>query len=133
MWIRLAIYTLAAIVGGMWNSQIGVAIGIVAASALLIPIVVFSLMRCFDLSVADFIRALWRPVPAGLVMIAAVQLLHPGSLPMPTLRLIIDTAIGALAFIVTLLALWHLAGRPAGIESRVLQMVLSLLKSARKD
>ena len=132
MWIRLTIYTLGTVVGGLWNGQMGVAIGIAAASALLIPIVIFSLMRCFNLHVSDFVRALWRPVPAGLAMIATVQLLHPGSLSMPMLRLVIDTAIGGLAFVLTLLSLWYVSGRPAGIESRVFETVLSKLKSVRK-
>ena len=132
MWVRLGLYTAGAIVGGQWNGQVGVAIGIVVASALCIPLVIVCLMRCFNLYLADFVRALWRPVPAGFVMLAVIQLFHPGNLPMPTLRLFIDVAIGGLAFTATLLALWYVAGRPDGIESRVMATVLSKLNAARK-
>ena len=132
MWVRLGLYSVGAIVGGQWNGQVGVAIGVVVASALCIPVVIFCLMRCFNLRLSDFVRAMWRPVLAGLAMIAAVQLLHPGGLPMPTLRLFIDIAIGGLAFAAALLALWHVAGRPAGIESRVLATVLTKLNAVRK-
>ena len=131
MWIRLGLYTMAAIIGGAWRGQMGVAIGIVAASAAFIPVVIFCLMRCFDLRVSDFVRALWRPVPAGLAMVLVVRLLHPDSLSIPILRLFIDIAVGAAVFALTLLALWHISGRPAGIESGVLATISTKLKSLR--
>jgi hypothetical protein len=54
-----------------------------------------------------------------------VGLLLPGGLPMPTLRLFIDVALGGLAFAAALLALWHVAGR-------VLATVLTKLNAGRK-
>ena len=128
MWIRLVIYTLAAILGGMWGGPLGVAIGIVVGSALMIPVVIFFVMRCLDLRLVDIFSALWRPVPAGIAMIIAVRVLHLDSLAMPTLRLFIDAAIGGLTFVLTLLLLWQLSGRPVGIESRTLGAFSSKLR-----
>jgi lipopolysaccharide exporter len=131
MWMRLALYTAGSIVGGMWAGQMGVAIGIVVASAIFIPVVILCLILRFDLRIADFVRALWRPVPAGLAMIFVVRLLHPDSLPIPILRLFIDIIVGGLVFALTLFVLWHISGRPTGIESRVLSTVMSKLKTIR--
>ena len=127
MGVRLCLYSVGAIVGG----QVGVAIGVVVASALCIPVVIFCLMSCFDLRVSDFVRALWRPVPAGLAMVLVVRLLQPDSLSIPILRLFIDITVGASVFALTLLALWHISGRQAGIESRVLATISTKLKSMR--
>ena len=131
MWMRLGLYTAGSIVGGMWSGQIGVAIGIVVASAIFIPVVILCLMLRFNLGILDFVRALWRPIPAGLAMIFLVRLLHPDSLSTPILRLFFDIIVGGLAFALALLALWHFSGRPAGIESRVLAAFLSKLKTIR--
>jgi lipopolysaccharide exporter len=132
MWIRLAIYTVAAILGGMWNGQMGVAIGMVVGAVTLIPIVVFSLMHCFNLRVFDFVRVLWRPFIAGLTMILVVHFLHLDSFAMPLLRLFIDAAIGGVTFILMQLGLWHFSGRPVGVESRVFDALISKLNVMRK-
>jgi lipopolysaccharide exporter len=132
MWIRLGIYALAAIVGGMWNGPLGVAIGMVAGAAIVIPIVIFFVMRCLNIPLSHFFRALWRPIPAGIAMVAAVHICHLDSLAMPMLRMFIDAAIGGLVFVFTLLLLWHWSGRPAGIESRILSAISSKTNSSQR-
>lgn len=132
MWIRFGIYALAAILGGMWSGPLGVAIGMVAGAAIMIPIVIFFVMRCLNIPFSHFFHALWRPIPAGIAMIAAVHICHLDSLAIPTLRLFIDAAIGGIVYMLALLALWHWAGRPAGIESRILDAISAKLNSPRR-
>ena len=131
MWIRVGVYTAASIIGGMWNGQIGVAIGVFVGAAMLIPVVIFSLIRCFNLRISDFIKALWRPVIAGLGMVIAVRVLYPDGLLVPGVRLFIAITVGAIAFVVTLIAAWQLSGRPSGIESRVIGFLFPNLKTIR--
>jgi lipopolysaccharide exporter len=125
MWIRLGIYVFVALVGGMWSGPLGVAIGMVAGAAVMIPIVVFFVMRCLNIPLSNFFRALWRPIPAGIAMISAVYICHLDSLTMPTLRMSMDAAVGGVVFVLTLLLMWHWSGRPAGIESRILSAISS--------
>ncbi len=131
MWIRLIVYTAAAIAGGMWNGQLGVAIGMFVAAGALIPIVIFALMGCFKLRVSAFIRALWRPTLAGLVMVFVVRYFYPDAFMIPTLRLLVAIIMGGITFGVTQLAAWHFTGRPDGIESRVMGFLSPYLKSTR--
>ncbi len=119
MWVRLAIYVVAAIAGAMWGGTYGVAISMTIGAAFMIPVVIFFVMARLQLRSRDFVQVLWRPMPAGLAMIIAVRALHLDSLAYPVLRLFIDTAIGGIVFVLTLFAMWYLAGCPNGIESRM--------------
>ena len=64
----------------------------------------------------DFAAVLWRPALAAVVMAGVVEGLHDSGIASPILSLIRDSALGAVVFTALQLALWMMAGRPAGPE-----------------
>jgi lipopolysaccharide exporter len=81
--------------------------------------------RISAVTASDFLGVLWRPAVASGVMALAVKVLHDGGIAWPILSLARDSVIGGSVFIMTLVALWTMSGRPNGAEALV-------LKSARK-
>jgi len=82
----------------------------------------------------------WAPrsLVAGFVMAVAVRgvqsiLTYDGSASFAAINLIASIAVGALVYPVTLLTLWHLAGKPDSIEARILSMARGFLPSRRNS
>jgi O-antigen/teichoic acid export membrane protein len=81
------------------------------------PPLFFALRGPLEMSLGDFGLVLWRPFAAGLVM-AAVVLAMNAFVPLTgTSRLTADVTVGALVFVLSLMMLWHVAGRPDGPEA----------------
>ncbi|MBD3893565.1 lipopolysaccharide biosynthesis protein [Hydrogenophaga sp.] len=73
---------------------------------------------------SDLLRTFYRPVLAGAVM-ALVLLWLQSALALPVLFvLLIKCTAGALLYVFCILALWLLAGRPAGGEAFIMQRLL---------
>jgi len=90
---------------------------------LFIPGVFFALARILPLRISDLSNRLWRPVVAAGAMAATVELCHPLFPEIPLLRLALDTGLGAISYSAALLALWHMAGRPAGAEQAIIAAI----------
>lgn len=125
MWISLMVYAVCSIAGMMMGGVRGVAIGLVVAAALIIPISMFVVMRRYQLRVFDFLRVLWRPLLAGIVMVAVVRSLHLNSLEIVALRLFLDVFVGAATFVSALFGLWRLSGNPSGVEKMAIDTLAS--------
>jgi len=87
-----------------------------AVTILVTPTLFLALMRPFDLRVSDLAAILWRPLTASLTMATAVLAINNAIPFSGNVRLIIDVALGATAYIGALMALWLLSGRPEGPE-----------------
>ncbi len=110
--LLLALMVPAAIWYGLAEIALGRAIA--AALALAIAFTVFE--RITGLKLFTLARGLLRPAGAALAMAAAVLALQGAVPDVPLLRLVLSIATGAATFAAALLALWALAGRPAGVE-----------------
>jgi hypothetical protein len=86
--------------------------------------------RIAPVGLADFVRVLWRPVLAAVVMIAAVRAVQATGDLMPVLGLIRDSAAGAAVFVAAQLALWAGSGRPPGPEQILLDRARTYLGKA---
>jgi O-antigen/teichoic acid export membrane protein len=77
---------------------------------------------------ADFMRVLWRPAAASVVMALAVKALHDEAIAWPVVSLMRDCAIGGATFVAMLLGLWMLTGRPDGAENLILRNARKLFR-----
>ncbi|MEM7586482.1 MAG: lipopolysaccharide biosynthesis protein [Acidobacteriota bacterium] len=99
---------------------------IVAAGFLYTAQNAWMLHRVLGISVDEMLRELVRPLVATLAMVAgvlALATLEPMAPAPAWLALAAKIAVGGGIFLATQLLLWRLAGRPAGIERRVLQVL----------
>ena len=78
----------------------------------------------------DVFTFVWRPCAASLLM--AVALLGLPAMPgLPvTAMLLLKTTLGALVYAASVLALWQMAGRPAGAERYLVGKFMSLRKGS---
>jgi len=79
----------------------------------------------------DVLGVCWRPVTACVIMYGAVRaflsfLGAPPEFVQSLVALLAASALGALVYVVTVLALWLLAGRPPGQESSLLIRIKAL-------
>jgi len=94
---------------------------------------VWNACRLVSASAAELLGILWRPIAGGLVMFVALQLLFDA----PTVGtsstklafiLFAQIGTGAFCYLLAVLALWLISGRPAGPETAALNMLLGALK-----
>jgi O-antigen/teichoic acid export membrane protein len=107
--------------------------GGVATSALLSSIValLFGLgasLPMFDVRLGAYLRVLWRPVLAGIVMWVVVnRLLEAWSanstLAFDTVRLLVAVSAGCLTYLLMMVVLYLIAGKPMGTERLLLDRV----------
>lgn len=101
--------------GLRWGSE-GVAVAWMAVSIMFTPVMFYSLMRIIPVTAGQIMARLWRPALATVSMAAVVFFSGTDRIPLVGLRLFCNVGLGAAAFVVVLLALWLLAGRPDGAE-----------------
>ncbi|MEX0758090.1 MAG: oligosaccharide flippase family protein, partial [Tistlia sp.] len=118
-WPLVAGIVLAMYLGGTHYGIEGVAAGRLAALLLFLPWPFLITGRLVSLGFGDYLGALWRPLAASGAMALAVWLGHQEQFPL-VLRLVLDVALGALAYVAASLVLWRIAGRPEGAESFLL-------------
>lgn len=118
----------AAALGLALDGLEGVAIAKLAVTVLIAPVMFFLLNHLLEMRAADLAAALWRPVAAAAVMAVVVTGLHPLLPALPPLRLPLDAAIGATAYIGATLGFWVLAGRPDGAERTLLGTLPAILR-----
>ena len=66
-------------------------------------------------------RVMIRPLLASAIMYAAVKYLHLDTLDLPAVTLVLDIVVGMVSFVVALLGLWLVSGRPDGMEGDILE------------
>lgn len=126
--IRLAMLVPALIVIAPVHGVVGVASAIAAINAVLVVADYAISTRILRVAAGRFLAVVWRPVVASLAMCVAVWL--TGSLCAPAIdlgghavALARSAAIGAATYVAGVLALWHVSGRPAGAEQRIVALL----------
>jgi len=97
-----------------------------------IPLVHAVFFRIACLPVADYLRRLWRPLVAAIVMGIAVTQLRAALVAFDpavgaAIELVAGVATGVVLYPVVLILLWLAAGRPAGTEATVLRTLRARL------
>lgn len=121
-----AIATLLAVGGAAWlGNAMAIAFARVGVAIILFPVVLVAVGRVLPMTMKDVLSRVLRPVLAGLAMAACVLAVHGRAPNIPALRLTIDAAAGATAYVSSSLLLWLLAGSPGGLEATLVNWVLA--------
>ncbi|OYV57486.1 MAG: hypothetical protein B7Z76_01560 [Acidiphilium sp. 20-67-58] len=96
-----------------------------------------SIRQLCGISIRDQLRVSQRSIVASLVMLAAVvgldSLLHlPGGMMGQLTRLALLVMSGMAVYAGSLMAIWHLLGRPSGIEQSALRFVSDIVGRRRR-
>jgi lipopolysaccharide exporter len=118
------------------RGAVGAAWAFVITAAVMIPLSIGVVLKMLKLSLASFVIAVWRPIVASAAMYGAVAWLvvslgTTGPVAGQILRLGAAVAAGATIYVVCLLALWVLAGKPQGAEAFVLRRAREVLARLR--
>ena len=129
----LVVYLPLLVYSAMHYGVFGAAwVHLVMSVIVLIPLhIVF--FRLIELRGASYLGTLWRPFAGASGMAAAVLSARAGldayliHFP-PLMALIVYVLVGAAAYVGVVLALWHVAGKPAGAEANILATVTGRLR-----
>jgi len=89
----------------------------VAITLAFLPGMLLAITRVLPVTLADLAARGWRPLAAAVPMTGCVALVHARLPELAWLRLLLDAGAGAASYATALLALWALAGSPAGPEA----------------
>jgi O-antigen/teichoic acid export membrane protein len=115
-WIELAVFAPLLLLGAKMNGVDGAVRAMSAAAFITLPITGYILTRAISVTMAQILAALLRPAAAASIMVLVLWVVDTGSMSLAVVRMTADVAIGASAYIGSLLALWWFMGRPSGPE-----------------
>jgi O-antigen/teichoic acid export membrane protein len=126
--LRTVLLLAAMIPAAIWYGPTEVAAGRALASLAMLLITFTLFERMAGLPPLALTRSLVRPLLAALAMAGVVLLLMPALPDLVFVRLMLSVAAGAISFVLALLALWVLAGRPASVEYDALNWIVGKLR-----
>ena len=104
---------------------VGAGYAYLLATACTLPYTIIVTKRLLGFRWSAMLAMIWRPVASVALMYAGVQALDRQLLgAAPLLRLLADAGAGALLYVLVLLGLWHLCGRPVGAERYLIDKAL---------
>jgi O-antigen/teichoic acid export membrane protein len=101
-------------------------LGCVVSGLLVALVILMRTMR--NVSLFDMMRNVFRPLLGALAMACVIHLVEAWAPATPALHLILLIAVGALSYVMTVLAAWVVAGRPQGAEAYLLEKIVGVLK-----
>ncbi len=126
-WSRFVVFTgIIFAVAYTLHSVMAVVETRLVVSAVFIPSVIFAVRKITGVPARSYFGAMWRPIAAAAIMALAIWSLN---LVLPfegAPRLILDVIAGGAVYTASVMALWHLSGRPRSAE----QDILTLLQRA---
>jgi len=134
--VRLVVLIVAVAALAPQRGTVGVAWAELLASAACLAASNLIAFRLLKLSWNEYVSRNWRLVVASLAMWWAVRILidwtGPSSNAARAIRqLLLGVPAGAAVYVLVLLALWHLSGRPRGAESQVLSRTSTYARRLR--
>ena len=108
---------LLCILGGLAYGLSGIALARVFVAIGVGLLTLRFLKRYVAINLSDFAGTLWRPILNTVLMAVAIQLVSP-FLPDSLIAMFVGKlAIGIIIYAASTIYLWHISGRPDGIES----------------
>jgi O-antigen/teichoic acid export membrane protein len=121
VWSYMAVYIGALLLCGRNGNLLAVAAVKVGCEVLFAPFLFRALSAATPIRAHHILAALWRPLIATTVMLAAVLAARSAGLHSPVAALAVQVGSGALAYAGAAAALWIVAGRPPGPELTAFQ------------
>lgn len=117
---------------------VGVAYAVAAASLVMLVADYALTSRMLGIRATSLLAAVWRPVAASLAMCASVWLVRSGfaaaqDISAHLLSLVRSALLGFVVYVVCLLALWALSGRPRGAERRLFGLLTNYVDHLRRE
>lgn len=114
----------------------GAAIAVLIAAIGSTPAYMYQIRRRVGVRARTLLPVVVRPVLAAGAMLLVLHVLLPGAgtttgFAGNFMQLVLGCSVGALAYLATALALWRLAGRPAGAEKLLVDRVRALVMQRR--
>lgn len=109
-----------AIIFGRYFGIDGVAAARLAVALIFVPILFYSVMQVIPVTAGQILERVWRPLVAAAAMAAAFRIFDDVEITFAVGRLMCEVVFGAAIFVVSLLTLWLIAGRPSGAEEMCL-------------
>jgi lipopolysaccharide exporter len=123
-WIRVLALASVIIPTAYFSQSIAsVAIARLMVTIAVAPTLFYALSRTLEISLWDFAAQIWRPILASVFMAIAVLAINHGIQFSGSSRLLIDVAVGASVYGLSLMLFWHFVGRPDGPEAEAWHVV----------
>lgn len=119
------------IVGSIYWGPLGAAVALLGSLVIVTPLNLHNMFTKLGLGYRQFVLAIWRPICAGAIMFFCVDgiegVLQPtsstGSSKSLVSTLLILITSGIFIYLVTVILLWILSGRPDGSERTILEQI----------
>jgi O-antigen/teichoic acid export membrane protein len=121
-WINVGILVPTLLLGGTYWGVPGIARGRVLVSCLILALAVYSVAGTTVVTGKDIFQVFWRPALSASIM-AAILVGVRVELANPLASLIANSVVGVCSFMAVSYGLWWLSGRPASVESIVLDFL----------
>lgn len=136
--LQVAILVPMMVAGTALSGLQGAAWAYVLTAAIILPVTLVNIAKLLHLQISQLLRIMWRPALAATIMYLAVRTFGPPvpqqpiEAPEAALSLAKCIAIGVPAYVVSVLALWLIAGRPQGTaEAWILNNLPALARKMR--
>jgi lipopolysaccharide exporter len=120
-WLELSAFALATLVLLPWLHLIGLVWARLIATSLNFVVMLVFARRLADLKAPLVLEAFWRPALGVLLMAIALHMSPALEPAWAWVELLMKVFIGVVFFTAWSLVTWHLAGRPDGLESTVIE------------
>lgn len=127
-WLELVLLVPVLIVVARSGDLVAVSIARLAVAVAFLPLMFAFVSRSCGIGLGPMLRVMWRPLSAGIAMFLVVRAGYAWFPDYAALRLAAAIPVGAVTYCVTMLVLWHLAGRPTGVETMIWKRALQRKK-----
>jgi PST family polysaccharide transporter len=134
--LRLVVLVVLGVVLAPAYGIVGVAIAELCAAAVNLLASYPVVFKQLKITVVDYVRRIWRPVVATVLMAAVVTIIEDilgvgHDVASALLRLSIGAGIGAATYVILIVVMWWLCGRPDGGERILLNKVSGMVRITR--
>lgn len=127
-WIELALIVPATLLAVQSHGAEGAAAARAGVALLMVPFMMALTARWGSVPFLRLLGALWRPVIAAVLMATAVHFMPLPAGLLAIVTLVMKGAACVLTYVLTLILLWLVAGRPVGLETQALGLLTKVLE-----
>ena len=127
-WAKLVIFVISILLAARTGNPVNIAMAAALSTAAVTLACAFYLPRVLPVSTGRLVLDMLTILLAAVAMLLVVKLFHPTEIRGPFLTLLIDASIGGVVFMTIVGVAWIAAGRPDGLEGRLVRMIRSQIR-----